>query len=191
VFAAARRLVDRVKWGVTVVFATRDVVGPDRMVEGETDGPGGAAVLARALALGLLVTLVTVVDTRASGRAVDSFSRSTKRQITTLTRDIACHVIRLALESSWRRAAQLCVEAHGMVQHPYDNWVITLKYVTRSRLGKAHSVPQIPDSAAGQACRVHVYGQIGAPVGNCWRGRCESLAASRVWVDHPRLAVVS
>jgi len=68
VLAGARRLIDPVTSGDVVVLATGNVVGPSYMPGGETDGPGGTAILARALRLGLGAIPVIVTDIPAGGQ---------------------------------------------------------------------------------------------------------------------------
>jgi len=60
---AARRLVEAVKPGSTVLVVTGAGIGPE-LPGGETDGPPGAGCIARALALGLAAKTVIVADER-------------------------------------------------------------------------------------------------------------------------------
>lgn len=58
---AARKLIDAVKPGSTVLIATGAGIAP-KLPLGETDGPPGAAVLARALVLGFGVKAILVTE---------------------------------------------------------------------------------------------------------------------------------
>ncbi|MCA1512697.1 glutamate cyclase domain-containing protein [Bradyrhizobium sp. NBAIM01] len=67
---AARALMSRVAYGDNVIVATGAGV-PPKLPQGETDGPPGAAVLARAMALGLGAQ-VTIVSEEAHSRPVEA-----------------------------------------------------------------------------------------------------------------------
>ncbi|WP_407165924.1 glutamate cyclase domain-containing protein [Bradyrhizobium sp. ORS 111] len=67
---AARSLMSRVAYGDHVIVATGAGV-PPKLPQGETDGPPGAAVLARAVALGLGAQ-VTIVSEEAHSKPVEA-----------------------------------------------------------------------------------------------------------------------
>lgn len=67
---AARALMSRVVYGDNVIVATGAGV-PPKLPQGETDGPPGAAVLARAIALGLGAQ-VTIVSEEAHSKPVEA-----------------------------------------------------------------------------------------------------------------------